>query len=334
MKLRQVIPLAFVILAVVLTAIPVSAASPPYADPDSPPTLTEIHANHNLLEPDDWFLYGEYDIEYADLPDDTIDDTFIFQLLDTDGVTVIGFALGYPYIDNGYGYGVISFYFSMLDAPEWDPPVGNYTIRLIGNPTKFLTPPVYDFTVSSTAFSASTSQVSNQLQVYDAIIDITHSLELEWPMTLLTDVEGTGTVFNASGEEYFRSAIIGISVLSPQLFYIQKLSVDTSKRVWGTSQSDTYKARLNGTWIATAIDSVANTINIPSILLVGVVVLVFCIFFIWLSVKKFQTAAPGYLASFLVLMCFGMLYMGLILVALVAFVCILIIGNILFLRKA
>jgi len=326
------------LIAILVVAITATVMLPlaVYADPALPDAIDipKIYVNTWVIEEDDVLIIAEYNLQYdpTPVPADPADVNFIFRLIDTDGVTEIGQALPYPYFNTGYGYGVVSFYFSAADALDWGE---NYIIRIYGNPSKFATPPVEPFVIASGDYTALTDHEGNQAQLADRIREIAGDLEVEWNATLLGESDiGGDDVLTGAGQGYFAHVIQGLQVMSPSLFLVQKLSVDTSKRVWGTSKSDTYKNFLNGTDIKAGIDAVADAINIPSILLMGIPILIGCVFFIWKSQQKWQTASPGYLASFLLVTCGGMLFYGLTLVALVAFACVLLTGYFIFFKKA
>jgi len=101
--------LLLVLIPLILVATPAYADTP---DPDSTPTLVKADWYRNLLEPDDRLLIWEANIPYAIPPTTLVTETFYWELIDTDNVTVLGTTTGYAYHDNGYGYNVYSMYFS------------------------------------------------------------------------------------------------------------------------------------------------------------------------------------------------------------------------------
>ena len=101
------------------------------SNPDSTPTISNIKANRYLIESGDVLIYGEYDIPYASLPDESAADTYIFRLLDIDGSTELGAVAPFPLFDNGYNEGVFGFYFSASDNLTWGEA---YTVRISQNP--------------------------------------------------------------------------------------------------------------------------------------------------------------------------------------------------------
>src|SRR3990172_808934 len=78
------------------------------ANPDSPPVISGgilgIDAYRNLLETGDRGFLVYANIPYAAPPTSPENESFMWQLMSTDGLTVIGQTTGYPYEDSGYGY--------------------------------------------------------------------------------------------------------------------------------------------------------------------------------------------------------------------------------------
>ncbi len=273
----------------------------------------------------------QYDLIYDIYPTDfTAKDSYIFQLLDTGG-NLLGSQLCYPYFNRGYGQGVVAFYFPAAGAPAWG---GAYTLRITGNPTIFTgTLPSKDFVLDSSNYTTLSVHADTQAFMCTTIIRIAEDLEQEWQTTLLSQ-EDPGTVLSATGEAYFRSAIPNIQNLAPCLFYIQDISVDTSTRAWDTSLGDTYKTRLDGTFIKSGFQGLADTLNIPLVLIYGGLCLIACVWLIYQSQKRFQTAVPGYVGSLMVILCAGIMVLGFTLISIVALVLVIAAGWLLFMRRA
>lgn len=308
----------FVLCVVLFLTLSPSIVLADTALPDDDPVLYNINVNRHLYETDDFFLYGRYYIPYETQPDEGVDETYIFNLIDTDGTTVLGSYYAYPYWEGGYNYGIFAFYFSSTDAPDWSPIAGSYTIEIRGTPSAFETPPSYLFDVPSSAYSTQTTQANNQTEVYNNMIVIARSLQGAWGFPLLSE-QDEGTVLSSYGEEYFRGAVLGMQIICPQLFFLQIIQIDTATRSWGTTQDDYYKAMMNGTWVKDSLDNFADEINIPTMLLIGIIGFGASAFVIYKSVQKYQTPWAGYMGAFLIFMCIGMIYQGLLYVALIVF---------------
>lgn len=319
-----------------------------FADPDDPDgiSILAFYVNRNLIETGDWLIYIRYNVDYtiAGIPDDPIDENYFFKLMN--GAVELGYILPYPYNDKGYNVGIASWYFDAATVTTlgliWNT---EYTIRIDQNPARFITTPItYPFTLPSSAYTALTTTEDNRVQLSERIIAQAGILENEWGLTLLSE-QDTGTVLASAGETYFRNAIKGSQVMAPDAFFLQSVEIDTSARVWGTDLSDDYKARFWGadgiegtpddSWIWTwGVVPSSDLLNIPSLLLIGIVILALCVVMIWQSQKRFKTAVPGYIASLIVVMGGGMLALGFTVVALIALAITLAGSWYAFMRKA
>lgn len=327
--MRRVFTIIAVLLVCLTQTVPVLAAPAPPDDID----IINFYYNRHLYEADDFLLVVHYDIIYSgEYPDEPADDCFVFRLFDTDGTTELGQALPYPYANNGYGEGCVAFYFSAADAPTWNDSYV-YKLRVSGNPLQFASPPVYNFDIPTSAWSDETTQAGNQSQLANRIIEIAESLEIEWETTLLS-AQDAAIVLSSYGEEYLRNAIYGLQLLCPSLFYLQSTSLDVTDREWDTSLSETYKTRLDGTWVMDSLEDGASLLHLPLPLLVGVALLAACVFLIWKSHQWWNTAMPGYVASGVLVIGFSSVILGFTLLAIILFGCIFLVATVLFFNRA
>jgi hypothetical protein len=322
-----------------------SAFTTSMVNPDTTPKIISLKAYKDLLETDDCLFVILADIPYAYPPDIPVNRSFIFSLM-FGGTTELGYNTGYAMNDNGYKYNVYSLYFTAADAIIWGDTT-HYSLQLTGSPDVFSgAVPTYDVSDSGDYAVMSDTWVSTtnyQTKLGKDILAIAKTLEQEWQIVLL-DEQDTKTVLSANGEKLFRNAIPGIQVMAPGIFFFESITADTSSRVWGTSLGDTYKARLAGVdgivgtaddnWIMTALVGAADAINIPFLLLIGAVCLGLCVFAVVQSSKRFNNTAPGWVASLLIVMCFGMLAMGLTLVAIIGLFLVIAAGWLMFMRKS
>lgn len=238
--------------ALLLSATPVYADTP---DPDSNPTLEDVNVYRNLLETGDMLVIIYANIPYATTPDLPVTQTFIWRLIDTDGVTEFGSTVGYAYNDDGYGYNVSSLYFTAAEFTALGIVWGtSYTIRLSGNPAAFDTPPVYNFTINAGHYSALTVTADVQAELAARILTIAADLDNKWGLasaySLLTQSE-TATVLSIYGEAFFRGAIHGLQAMAPTVFSVVIRPIDIDPRDW----SDNYTASLTGQWSGTWVDT-------------------------------------------------------------------------------
>ena len=268
---------------------PVFAALPPASI-----SIDAIYVNRNLLVTGDQLYYAIYNIPYTGLPDEDIDDLFVFRLTDTDGVTELGSNEAYPYNTQGYGKGVISFYFASADAPAWGL---NYFIRVQGKPGFFATPPDQSFIINVTDYTSATTQADNRAEVRNNVVTICRKLESDWsPTTLLTEIE-TGTVFNTYGEEYFRNSIYALQGMCPTLFETQIVNVEYTERAWNTTQQTTYEGRTTGTTIGNSIQGFSDIFDMDFNVVASLPLLAAAILCIYAAVKMNGKPEAGFLCT-------------------------------------
>lgn len=311
--------------------------------PDSTPRIRSLKVYKDLLEADDCLFVILANISYANTPSIPIDRAFTWTLLHN-GVP-IGSNTGYAMHDYGYGYNIHSLYFNAASAIDW----GNltaYSLQLAGNPDAFNSPVVYDTSDSAEYQVASTSWVvsTNYRETLAVdLIGIAKTLEQEWQVVLM-DEQDTRTVLSANGEKLFRNAIPNVQAMAPSLFYVQAAGSDVAPRAWSTSLDTTYKGRLLGadgiagtaddTWVAAALVPLADWINIPWLLLIGLITLALCVYVIYQSNRRFNTPVPGYIGSLIVIMCVGMLALGLTILAIIGLAIVIGAGYLMFMRRA
>lgn len=287
----------------ILPALLVLVATPAYAAlPPASIAIDVKYINRNLIATGDQLYYAIYDINYATLPTgQNVDDLFVFRLVDTDGITELGSNEAYSFEDQGFGKGVISFYFPAATAPTWGL---NYYIRVQGKPGFFATPPDQLFIINVGDYTASTTLAINQSELRDNVISMARVLETEWtPLTLLTEIE-TGTVLDTDGEEYFRNSINGIQSMCPQLFSTQIVDVTYEDRAWNTTQQTTYEGRTAGTSIGTGIQGLSDVFSLDFNMIASLPILIACVLCVYASVKMKGKPESGLLC------CMSLLILG------------------------
>lgn len=282
----------FPLLAVITVLM---ATAPAYAadeDPDSV-SLYDIKVYRHLNQDDDWLAVVPYSIPYTVEPDDSIDKTFIFRLIDSDGVTELGSVLAFPYINGGYGDGVVSFYFGPDDAPTWDT---EYTIRVDENPSAFETPLTWSFTVSSSAYSTYDTQEGNRALLQANIIAICRDLEISWSIELLGESE-VSTVLNEYGEAYFRNSIIGLQAMCPSLFSVEITPVTPERRSWDYTFAEAFATKYAGTFWANAMTGFAGLFNVDSSPAASIVSLLLVVVIMGFSQRKLKATGSSALLN-------------------------------------
>lgn len=320
-----------VIIAMVLVsiiAVPVSASM---EGPDTTPSLEDMSVYRHLITEDDFLAVVPYNIPYADTPDVGVDKAFIFRLLGTDNTTELGAVLAYPYFENGYGRGVVSFYFDADDAPTWGL---QYTIAIAESPAVFEDPESWVFTLNTSDYSSFDTHEDNQSLLKDHIIDIANELTVYWSIDLLEPTD-TGTALSSYGESYFRSAVRGLQSMCPDLFYVVVTNVDMSKRSWDYSFAHLLANTFADTWVWSTMTGFGGLWGIETNAAMGFfVVLVVIVLFVWSS-SKLQSINPSYLFASAGLI-WGSLngWFSLTLHALIAFMFVLVGSIVLFLNRS
>lgn len=275
--MRVGIVVALLMVLFLITGLPVYAQ---VAQPDSI-SIDDIHVNRHLIETDDMLVYAKYNIAYGTYPDETVDDTFVFRLIDTDGTTELGSNEAYPYANSGYGEGVIAFYFSAAGAPTWGE---NYYIRVSGKPSAFDDPPEENFIIATGDYSSLTTQDGNRGELESNIISLATDLEVAWNTDLLTQSD-IGTVLDTSGETYFRNAIWGLQAMCPAVFLTQVVQTEYTERTWTTSQATGMEERFYGGLIGGGIQGWGDLFSVDFHLIAGLPILLACIGIIYMASK-------------------------------------------------
>lgn len=257
----------------------------------------------NLYESGDFLIVSHYNIAYASTPTTSVDNAFVFRLMDTDGSTMLGSNTAYPFADNGYGQGVVSIYFPAASAPTWG---SAYILMLSESPVYFASPVDWTYTLTSADYTSETTQAGNQAALATKVLDIAMDLEIAWDATLL-DLTDAGVCLSSTGESYFRYSIPGLQVMAPTLFYYYVQSPDFTEETWGTNQSTNYTTRFDDSWVGQAIDDAASLFQINTSMIGGIFILGACIAFIVVSAKTFQTTLPGFIAGIAITLAGGIM---------------------------
>lgn len=287
--------------------------------------LHDIQIFKDLLVTGDFLAIVPYDIPFTTIPDEPINQTFIFSMWD--GATQNGTALAYPYHDKGYGTGIVSFYFPTGTTWEYA-----YTFRVQENPTYYPAALYWDFTIGASNYASDSDQAA---ALRAKILDIGADLSTDYTIDLLTTAEGQ-TVLSTYGELYFLNAVPGIQSMAPTLFYLQMRSPDYTKRSWTYTLAQSMQTRYSGTFIGDFMTGSAGMFSADTSPVMNVLSVILFAALIFISTKWFKGTTlsafeDGY-ALLLLLMLLGMFNM--VLAGLVAFAGLAIGGVILFLNRS
>jgi len=221
--------------------------------PDETPEVESIWAYRNILETADMLVIVYENTPYATTPNMTYSEAFIWKIYDTDGSTELGYALTSDYHDLGYGYNVISFYFSADDAVTWGE---YYYIRLKGLGAAFESPPTYTFQMAAGDYSALTDQDEVREEIAHRIMYLASWLNNEWDLDSdekLTAEYEIGTRLSVEGQAFFRQAIYGSQAMAPTVFPLYYSGVTDEDRTWTDAYVATLEAQHTGTDLGAAI---------------------------------------------------------------------------------
>jgi len=282
MKKFRVLILLILLAGLLLPTTPAYADTP---DPDSTPTIESFNVYRNMRETGDMLLLIYANIPYATIPDQPVTETFICSMIDTDNVTELGSTVGYAYnisthTDDGFGYNVFSMYWDSANVTAlgitWNTA---YPVRLAGNPAVFDTPPIYNYTLPSGAYSALTAQAGVQNELGLRILDIGADLDIKWGLSttysLLTELE-VGKALSIYGEAFFRGAIYGVQSLAPGIFAAVIRTIDVPARTWDPEYSENVTGQYAGTWVETAREAGKALFGTTYDLLSIILLLVLC----------------------------------------------------------
>lgn len=311
----------------ILILILLTFTTPVYAmdEPDSV-NLSNIEVFHDLIKTDDFLAIAPYSVPFTTLPDDGIDETFIFSLLDEDG-DELGSVTAYPYNDLGYGSGIVSFY--LESGTTWE---SAYTFRVRENPAFYPSAQHWDFTIGPSNYSSASDQ-SDALRT--KLITVSQALGTEWTVELLTSSEGV-SYLSTYGESYFLNAIPGLATMCPRIFYTQVRSPDYSTRSWDYSFANTLATRYDDTFIENFMTGFAGLFTVNTSAAMNVASMIMFVILILIATKYFKGTTysailDGY-ALLLLLMLNGMISM--IIVGFIAFLGIMAGGVVLLLNRS
>lgn len=249
----------------------VMLVSPVFAVPANPDSIStwQPKAFENIWESGDMLFVLEYDIEYASEPDEAASDTFLVQLIDTDGTTLL---LSRPL--KAYQHNLISIYATAAQVTSlglvWE---SAYKIVLTANPALFGT--ITEGTNKKTkTLSASDYNgdgiLTSLVLLRDHCIAIATALETDWSITLLTTTATGQQVLNVAGTTVFLDAIPALDDALPGLFILGSsvVTVDTTIAKANYSISSRVDARL-GTSLSNSLSGIGDFLGIGNNSAVG-----------------------------------------------------------------
>lgn len=298
------------------------------ANPDDMEILA-ITAYRGVLEDEDILVIVKYNIEYATPPTELASQTFLFRF--TDGVTTFNSTVPYPYNDNGYNQGIVSFYWDAATVDSlglvWES--ASYKVVLAGNPTFFpALPPVEN---SSIVWR---SELATMFHLRNDILTLARELELEWGVDLVASTP-EGNLLTNEGDEYFTNSIDNLRLMLPNIFLSRTESVSFPEETFTKSYAEELKDFWDGTDLDAAFNSLATLLDVPRIMLTTIILIVLGMFVAFSVIKVTGQPAIG-LMSFTVILLAGTLVgmTELVLIAIIAAAGVLGIFYVIFYRQS
>lgn len=291
-----------------ILAIGLLLASPVLAYLDPPTSATSIQSvvvARNLVDEGDVGVFFHFRVPYDTYPTDaSATDSIVFRLYDTDEVTLL--ATNVPYVfasfeTNGYGDGMSMFYFTDNSSITWD---DSYRINIVGLPLYFDPSLTSLYTLTSADFVDAVTQADNRAELFTYIIGICNTFKTIYPEVVLKSSTDSGTVLSEYGESYFRSAVLGIQSMCPQLFFAQTYIPEVMAVVpYDMSLPETYAIRLVGTDIYRGADRLGDEIGVTAHFVFAIITFAGAIGICIFTMKRGWGLEPGMVAAF----CIGLI---------------------------
>jgi hypothetical protein len=279
-KIAPALAIAIVLsLAMLTTVLAIDAPDTLTFEPAGGASSPAVTAYRDLLESGDMLVVGQYNIAYATLPVDGADVNFIGRALHS--TSSVGVNVPYPYNDDGYGKGVISWYLTASTTAdqgwyndvteswdEWSATLTDMGVDLSTNPLLFAAADqrtALDFPLDADQFSTGSGTATNQTQLASKIVNIARGLEAAWGVSLVN----TNGRLNDTGGTYFQLAIPSVQLMAPDAFGSSSISptIPTPMPTPGGpgTFAETAEDRFDGTWWLTPqFDLVSTTLSWPA----------------------------------------------------------------------
>ena len=225
------------------------------AAPGNPASITigDVAVFRDLLESGDQLWYMRYDVNYATVPTENAENTYLMAIYDTDGTTLL-----FTRPLNYYQHNIISIYLDATESLVWE---GAYVVRVMGNPGVF-DPLLEGVNMRSRTLGAGDYREFTDLGGY--LLNQAQILEDDLELILLT----SGGLLNTTGATLFLAAIPGLNNILPGIFQVTTSYPGVTKVDWNHTYEEELLDRrgeaLNMTfndlsdWLGTSPDWIAT----------------------------------------------------------------------------
>lgn len=314
--MRNTFPIKFSLLIATLSLLFVSPSVKAITDPDSL-SIQLVRGYSGVVEPGDVLYVGMYSIQYETIPTEAARDTYVVRFI-KDNLEIQS-VRPTVFVDNGYGFGLFSFYFTDEEVTDLEIVFGtSYTVRIQGNPAFFPSPPTVQ---TNSIFHVSV--LATKLGLQNNVIDFAEDLQTKWlehEVDLIT-IEGTTVVFTASGEVYFLGTIPVLKDALPHLFLGTNVTPDFSDipRTHDQTQRESLLNFWDGTWWGDNFESMAATWSTSDLIIKTVIFMGFMLM-LGAGLMKVPNMSGSFVAMVYAFMFPTGAYMGMIDVYLAGFI--------------
>lgn len=281
---RRILAILTALILAILPATPVLAI----ADPDTQ-QVNSVFVYNSVIEDNDQIYIFEAFTDYAVPPTETLSESFLLNLIDTDGTTVVRSTIPEdPLSATGWGkhLGIIYFSASDTDLPTWG---GGYTVKNAGNPT-LAWPGAPPFASGAVDYwSTAVGQEDNQEALANWLLDLGGELETAWSEDIV-EMTSAGEKFTATGETYFLALFSQLREAAPDAFAGSTTDPDWTGHDYGNDYADD----LANNPVGTALDfsTLATAVGLSTMWMSSFLWIIFTGVIIWLAVRGAQSFKP------------------------------------------
>ena len=266
------------------------------ADPDTPPDIKKITAYDSVLDAGDLLVVVEYDLVYASLPDEPINEAYLGRFFR--GTVELNSTEPYPFNDKGYGRGLFSMYWTAAQKATASIEFDNsnsedYQIRLEGKVGVF--PGDVPTTTATNIIWQDATDTKDLLHAQIKALAISLEFDVDWAANSQDLISSSGGVdlLTSAGDEYFANAIPHLQSMVPSLFSSGVTGADFTEEEFGTSYSDELDGFWDGNWIDTKFATLATTLRVSTGLLKTLFALFWIVIIVWFTSKLLDNTDMG-----------------------------------------
>jgi hypothetical protein len=300
--MNRIFIIIIVLISALLSSVPVMAAPFPQLEKynytpgiEQPTSITivSVFAASSTISSGDISIVFLYNIAYSEYPSEPASDAFILRLYSA-GDQLLASSTPYVKYDNGYGYGVGSFYFTNDEAPLWESALN---LQIVGNPAAFDTLPTpYQYTMTDSDYAEGTTKAENQEEMCEYILEICEQLSSAHSVSF-SGITDSGYVLTTLGENYFMNAVPGIMSMAPDIFYIQAHIPTEIELTYSNDLAVEYSEKLEGYDIMVGFQRIGDLMGVPGQTAAAFIMVIISIALIVFLTYKGWPVEPGLIGA-------------------------------------